>query len=593
MRPHLRRRRARGRCARRRARLRPADDEHPPRPRRGRHRRPLLPPPGRARHPPPQRGRGARRGPRRRPGHPLPRAPGGARRRGVRRRLGAAPAHPPREPSLPGGHRPPLPHPARPAARARLRPAAGAAPPRHPHQARRRRPRGRRGSGDRAPVRDCVIVGGGVAGVAAALAAADRGWRPLLLERGPVLGGMARSHPDRQLGGELDCGQHVVLACCTEHRALLRRLGTDHLVPLAPRLDVLVVDERGRRARLGESPLAAPLHLGPALVRMPFLGHRDRLAIAGAVLRLRTVRDLDRLDGVDLATWLGAAARGPRRRAFWDLVTIATCNLTTAEVSAAVGSRLLEPAAAVLAAHGGEVRLGAAADRVLAGDGAVRGVRTAAGEVIPAARVIVAGPPALLARVAPEVAAEPVLAPAQRLDVTPILNLVLRFDRPVLDAPLLAVWDSPLQWLFSRSRLCGEAGDGETVVCSLSAATELADLPGEKVRDRLLPHLQAAQPRSGAASLIGWHVTRERAATASLRPGTAALRLGPATPVTGLALAGSWTATGWPVTMEGAARSGRAAVEHLVATQRWSHARTRGIVCLPTGTRPVTTEIAT
>ena len=466
-------------------------------------------------------------------------------------------------------------------------------------------------------MRDCVVVGGGVAGVAAALAAADRGWRPLLLERGPVLGGMARSHPDRQLGGELDCGQHVVLACCTEHRALLRRLGTDHLVPLAPRLDVLVVDERGRRARLGESPLAAPLHLGPALVRMPFLGHRDRLAIAGAVLRLRTVRDLDRLDGVDLATWLGAAARGPRRRAFWDLVTIATCNLTTAEVSAAVGafvlregfllrrgaaaigvpraglSRLLEPAAAVLAARGGEVRLGAAADRVLVEDGAVRGVRTAAGEVIPAARVIVAGPPALLARVAPEVAAEPVLAPAQRLDVTPILNLVLRFDRPVLDAPLLAVWDSPLQWLFSRSRLCGEAGDGETVVCSLSAATELADLPGEKVRDRLLPHLQAAQPRSGAASLIGWHVTRERAATASLRPGTAALRLGPATPVTGLALAGSWTATGWPVTMEGAARSGRAAVEHLVATQRWSHARTRGIVCLPTGTRPVTTEIAT
>jgi squalene-associated FAD-dependent desaturase len=426
-----------------------------------------------------------------------------------------------------------------------------------------------------------------VAGVAAALAAADRGWRPLLLERGPVLGGMARSHPDRTLGGELDCGQHVVLACCTEHRALLRRLGTDHMVPLAPRLDVLVVDERGRCARLGESALAAPLHLGPALLRMPFLGHRDRLAIAAAVLRLRALPDLGRLDGVDLATWLGPAARGPRRRAFWDLVTVATCNLSTAEVSAAVGafvlregfllrrgaaaigvprvglSRLLEPAAALLARLGGEVRLGAAADRLLFEDGAVAGVRTAAGEVLASRRAVIAGPPSVLARVAPELAAHPALAPAQRLEVTPILNLVLRFDRPVLDAPLLAVWESPLQWHFSRSRLCGEDGGGETVVCSLSAASALAELPSEAVRDRLLPHLHAAQPRSRQASLVGWHVTRERAATASLRAGTGALRLGPATPVAGLALAGAWTATGWPVTMESAARSGRAAIEHL------------------------------
>jgi hydroxysqualene dehydroxylase len=437
----------------------------------------------------------------------------------------------------------------------------------------------------------CVVIGGGVAGVAAALAAADRGWRPVLLERGPVLGGMARSHPDRRLGGDLDCGQHVVLACCTEHRALLERLGTAHLVPLDSRLDVLVVDERGRRSRLGESRLPAPLHLGPALVRMPFLGHRDRLAIAAAVLRLRSVRDLRALDGADLATWLGVAARGRRRRAFWDLVTVATCNLPVAEVSAAIGafvlregfllhrgaaaigvprmglSRLLEPAPALLRRLGGEVRLGEAADRLLVEDGRITGVRTARGAVLPAGRAIVAGPPALLARVAPEVAAHPALAPAQRLAVSPILNLVLRFDRPVLDAPLLAVWESPLQWLFSRSRLCGERGEGETVVCSLSAAETLAAQPAEAVLDALLPHLHAAQPRSRGACLLGWRVTRERTATAALRPGTAALRLGPATPVAGLALAGAWTATGWPVTMESAARSGRAAVEHLAAAE--------------------------
>jgi hydroxysqualene dehydroxylase len=446
----------------------------------------------------------------------------------------------------------------------------------------------------------CVVVGGGVAGVAAALAAADRGWRPVLLERGPVLGGMARSHPDRRFGGDLDCGQHVVLACCTEHRALLHRLGTAHLLPLAPRLDVLVVDEAGRRARLGESRLPAPLHLGPALLRLPFLGHGDRVAVAGAVLRLRALRDLRPLDRLDLATWLGPAARGPRRRAFWDLVTVATCNLPSAELSAAVGafvlregfllhggaaaigvprvglSRLLEPAAGLIRRLGGEVRLGEAADRLLVEDGAVAGVATAAGAVLPADRAVVAGPPGLLARVAPALATHPALAAAGRLDVSPILNLVLRFDRRVLDAPLLAVWESPLQWLFSRSRLCGETGGGETVVCSLSAATDLAALPAEAVLDRLLPHLHAAQPRARPARLLGWRVTRERAATAALRPGTAGLRLGPATPVAGLALAGAWTATGWPVTMEGAARSGRAAVEHLATAGRATGLRPAG-----------------
>jgi phytoene dehydrogenase-like protein len=236
-------------------------------------------------------------------------------------------------------------------------------------------------------------------------------------------------------------------------------------------------------------------------------------------------------------------------------------------------SRLLDPAAAALARGGGSLELGTAVDGLLCDDRGVAGVRTAGGVELRTPRVVVAGPPSLLARVTPEVAAHPALAGFQRLDTSPILNLHLRFDRPVLDAPYLAVWDSPLQWLFSRSRLHGEPGPEETVVCSLSAATELAGLPAEDVRDRLLPHLHRAQPRSRDARLLGWRVTREREATAALRPGTAALRPGPRTPVAGLALAGAWTATGWPITMESAARSGRAAVEHLAAERRTASGR--------------------
>lgn len=434
---------------------------------------------------------------------------------------------------------------------------------------------------------DCIVVGGGVAGVATAVAATDRGWRTVLLERGRVLGGMARSFPDDRLGGEMDCGQHVLMACCTAYRTLLRRLGTEQLAPLQTRLDVLVVDESGRSARLREARLPSPLHLLPSLARFPWLGTADRAAVGAGATRLSALRDLAPLDRIAFTDWLGAAARGERRRALWDLLTVATCNLPASELSAAVGafvvregflrggaaavgvpavglSRLLTPAQDVLARRGGALLLGHAVDAVLVEDGAVAGVRTSSGTEIRAPRVVVAGPPSLLARVAPDVAAAPALAGFQQLDTSPILNLQLRFDRPVLDAAYLAVWDSPLQWLFSRSRLHGDSGDsGETVVCSLSAATALAPLPAEEVRDRLLPCLHRAQPATRHARLLAWRVSRERQATAALRPGTAALRPGPRTPVAGLVLAGAWTGTGWPITMESAARSGSAAVEAL------------------------------
>jgi len=438
---------------------------------------------------------------------------------------------------------------------------------------------------------DLIVVGGGVAGVSAAVAASDRGWRTLLLERGRVLGGMARSFPDERLGGEMDCGQHVLMTCCTEYRALLARLGTAHLAPIQDRLDVVVVDEEGRRARLREVHMPPPLHLLPSLARLPWLSTADRAAAGVAVARLRALRDGRSLDSQSFADWLGIAAQGATRRAMWELITVATCNLGARELSAAVGafvmregflryraaavgvptaglSRLLEPAGAALAQSGGRLQLDVAVDEVLFDGECAAGVRTNAGREYRAPRVVVAGPASLLERVAPSVAAHRSLAGWQRLGTSPILNLQLRFDRPVLDAPYLAVWGSPLQWLFSRSRLHGEPGPEETVVCSLSAATDLVDLPTADIVDRLLPHLHRAQPRSRAARLLDSRVTREREATAALRPGTAALRPGPATPVAGLAIASAWTDTGWPITMESAARSGRAAVEHLARERR-------------------------
>lgn len=444
-------------------------------------------------------------------------------------------------------------------------------------------PRRRRREDDR-----CLVVGGGVAGVAAAIAAADRGLRPILLERGRLLGGMARSFPVAGLG-DVDCGQHVVLRCCSAYLGLLRRLGTADRISLQRHLRVTVVDSSGRSSTLAELPVPAPLHLAPSLVRLPFLHRHDLRAIARACWRLRWLDDLSFLDRLSFAEWLEDAWATPSRRAFWDLICTATCNLDSATVSAAVAAfvlregfllrrraaaigvprvglgRLLEPAVALITAAGGEVRLGTAVDAVLVDGDRLVGVRTATGEEIPGGRVVVAGPPRLLARVAPAVASHPRFAAAQDLTTSPIVNVLLHFDRPVLDAPIVAVWDSPLQWLFSRTRLRGEDGPGETVVCSLSAAEGVVDQPTPAILDWLLPALWRAQPRSGRAHLERWLVTRERHATVALTPGSAARRAGPRTPIPGLVVAGAWTATGWPITMESAVRSAKAAVATLAA----------------------------
>jgi squalene-associated FAD-dependent desaturase len=439
-----------------------------------------------------------------------------------------------------------------------------------------------------------VVVGGGLAGITAAVALGQAGAEVTLLEAKPRLGGATMSFA--RDGLVIDTGQHVFLRCCTAYRGLLDRLGMAAHAPLQPRFDVTVVSPQ-RRARLKRSRVPAPLHMLPALLGYPFLSYPERTRLSRAALAFRRL-DLDdpATDGQRLGDWLAAHGQDERtRRALWDLFFISTLNVPGDEGSLALAGKvaqtgLLGDADAadigVPALSLGELH-GAAAERLLGKLGVTvrlntkvaaieakgpnefvvqlaRGARDEEGEDIVADAVVLAVPHETAGRLIPRGA-----LPAETVDgwaglgAAPIVNVHVIYDRKVMDAPFAAAVDSPVQWVFDRTRISGmhaRGDDGQYLAVSLSAADEYVDVPAATLRERFVPALAELFPAAREATVTEFFVTRERRATFRQVPGTARLRPKAATNAPGLVLAGAWTDTGWPDTMEGAVRSGLNAV---------------------------------
>ncbi|RZT16883.1 squalene-associated FAD-dependent desaturase [Kribbella sp. VKM Ac-2569] len=428
------------------------------------------------------------------------------------------------------------------------------------------------------------VVGGGLAGITAALRSADEGFAVTLFEARPRLGGL--THSFRRDGLWIDNGQHVFLRCCTAYQSFLERLGVADQVTVQDRLDVPVRSELDRRdGRLRRTALPAPLHLGATLARYRWLSRTARARVVRAALALGRVDRTDpETDGLSFGDWL--TAHGQDQRAIetvWDLIGIATLNAPAERASLALAATvfqlgLLESAAAA------DIGWSLVPLQELHGDAALRAL-TAAGvrvrtrsrvrEVVPAGDgwtvddaafddVVLAVPPAAAERLAPAGAIELEPGWADELGSTPIVNLHAIYDRVVLGESFFAAVDSPLQWVFDRTRQAG-LKQGQYIAVSLSAADDIVDTPVPVLRDRLLPHLERLLRITAEARLLDFFVTRERHATFRQRPGTAGLRASARTALPGLYLAGAWTDTGWPATMEGAVRSGEAAAAALLA----------------------------
>ncbi|CAL9372290.1 hydroxysqualene dehydroxylase HpnE [Streptomyces sp. enrichment culture] len=435
--------------------------------------------------------------------------------------------------------------------------------------------------------RHAVVVGGGLAGVTAALALADAGVRVTLLEGRPRLGGLAFSFRRGDL--TVDNGQHVYLRCCTAYRWFLDRIGGAALAPLQDRLDVPVVDvtrPEGRRlGRLRRDALPVPLHLGRSLAAYPHLSLADRARVGRAALALKGLDLADpALDTQDFGSWLTAHGQSARAvEALWDLVGVATLNAVAGDASLSLAAMvfktglLSDPGAADIGwAH---VPLGELHDRLARAALDSAGVRTevrtrvtsvfangdggwsvrAAGETLDADAVVLAVPQGEAYGLLPAGALD---APERLLGIgtAPILNVHVVYDRKVLARPFLAALGTPVQWVFDRTEASG-LKEGQYLALSQSVAQDEIDEPVAALRERYLPELHRLLPRTRGARVKDFFVTRERAATFVPAPGVGRLRPGARTKAPGLYLAGAWTATGWPATMESAVRSGVGAAD--------------------------------
>jgi squalene-associated FAD-dependent desaturase len=421
---------------------------------------------------------------------------------------------------------------------------------------------------------EVIVAGGGLAGMAAAVALAGAGCRVSLFESRGFLGGRAASlpaSPSQETPEAIDNSQHILLRCCVNLLNFYERLG------VADRIDFhrefRFIEPGGRISVLRAGHLPSPLHLAGSFSRLPFLDVRAKLAIARAMTAIRREygrrRDLDEITMLD---WLREKSQPPRAIArFWRPVLVSAVNAELEVMAARHGLQVFRLAflargdsyemgvPAVLlselysaGAWGSlprlEIRLRSPVDRILFDGPRVAGV--VSGEMRHTADYYVCALPFERTRE---------VAPELELDLTafrhsPITAIHLWFDRPVTDLPHAALVDRTIQWLFSKA-------GGRYVQLVISASHALVEMSRTQVIELALRELAEFVPGAREAVLEKAHVIKELRATLSPVPGLEALRPASRTAYSNLFLAGDWTRSGWPSTMEGAVRSGYLAAE--------------------------------
>jgi len=444
----------------------------------------------------------------------------------------------------------------------------------------------------------CLVIGAGLAGLAAAVALASRGVRVTILESRPRLGGRASSFTDPTTGRLVDACQHVSMGCCTNFTHLCRTLGLEHFLEPQPRLWFMTPD--GRSSVFKADPWPAPLHLGRALLGAHYLTTTDKVRIAwGMAALIRESPDAD----PPLLDWLKAHRQNNRCiERFWGVVLTSALNETVDRVGLKYARKVFRdgflvhrdgftvhvPTVPLGRFYGDELRtwLDRHGVKVLENKGARRlGTRNSEegtprsidhvelrdGETLSADHYVLAVPFDRVLDLLPEsLQTLPTFAELANLQASPITSVHCWFDRPVMDRPHMVLVDCLGQWVFNRGQDHAEPGTGNLerpisaewyVQVVVSAARPLRGQGREEVQRQIVEELASLFPKVRVATLLRAKVVTEHAATFSAVPGVDRWRPTQASPLPNLALAGDWTATGWPATMEGAVRSGYLAAE--------------------------------
>jgi len=428
-----------------------------------------------------------------------------------------------------------------------------------------------------------IVIGGGVAGMAAAVRLAEHGTRVTLLETRKRLGGRATSHLDPQTRKEIDNCQHVVLGCCTNIVDLYERLGASTAIQWHD--EMYFADKQGRAWTFADDPLPAPLHLTRALLGYKGLSLSGRLNVARAMNAMLRARRGE-CESITFAEFLNRCrtSRAAIDR-FWNPIVRGACNLPIDQVSAASAMQVFQqgfmahPAGwrmgvaqmplhhlyrrvpTLIEAAGGKVLHGLGIESLSFRGGRVTGVQAKSGQMFEADAVISALPQDRLAKITPPelVEADARLRSLNDIQASPIIGMHLWLDRPVLDRSHLFFVDGRIDWLFAAP---GDSGEGQHLHTGISAAQDYVAWSSDDLLAMAMEELRAyaaALPAAADAELARGVVIREKRATIAPVPGAEAHRPATAGDGSNLLLAGDWTDTGWPSTMEGAARSGYAA----------------------------------
>ncbi|HZS10506.1 MAG TPA: hydroxysqualene dehydroxylase HpnE [Blastocatellia bacterium] len=440
-----------------------------------------------------------------------------------------------------------------------------------------------------------LIVGGGFAGLAAAVDLAEAGKRVLLLERRAFLGGRAYSFTDQTTGDTVDNGQHLMMGCYHHTLDFLGRIGSAHKLRFQanPRVDFL--HEREGHASFRCPPIPAPLHLLAGLSGLQSIGWRDRISALRVGLALRRLNgDRARLGDITVREWLTELGQtGKMQHRFWDLVALATLNEQPERASADMFARVLDQAfmhtrrdstmvisrvglsdlytddaRRFITARGGEVRLNAPVASLDFENGRAAGVTLRSGERIAARTVISAVPYFMLRTMLPPAVVNECdsFRAIPQFQSAPIVSINLWYDEPVTDLEFVGLLDSRIEWVFNKNAIAGESHKRrQHLALVISGAHEVADWPKERLVEMATAEMHRFFPVSRRARVVHSFVVKEQHATMSHTVGVAKLRPAQRTPFDNFLLAGDWTATGLPATIEGAVWSGQECARAILA----------------------------
>jgi squalene-associated FAD-dependent desaturase len=432
------------------------------------------------------------------------------------------------------------------------------------------------------------VIGGGLAGLSAACALAESGLRVTLFERRPYLGGRASSYQHPATGEIIDNCQHVLFGSCTNLIDFYKRIGVDDKIRWSD--EMTFIEPGGRRSVLRPSFLPAPMHTAPSFWSFPLLDFVDKLAISQAMSSLLPFVIKD--NGDSFLGWLKKHGQTERAIArFWNpiLVSALSEDLDRISVSAAgqvvresmksveagrMGipmiplTDLYAEAQEYITKRGGDVKLRCGVEDVQLEAGSA--VLKFADGSAKFDFVILAVPYFAMAALLPsDEASKPLREKIARFESSSITGIHLWFDRKITDLPHAVLLDRTIQWMFHKSELQERNSEGSYIELVVSSSKELIEKSRQEIIDLAVSEVREFFPEARSASLVKSTVIKEVNATYSPRPGIDAFRPAHVSPWPGVLLAGDWTATGWPATMEGAVRSGYGAAEALLQGRKF------------------------